>query len=44
MLTHVKLRVRERLDGAGWSEKFGDWTLRSTTRDAVAHARSRGGA
>lgn len=44
MLTHVKLRVRERLAGAGWSEKFGDWTLRSTTRDAVAHARSREGA
>ena len=44
LLTHVKLRVRERLAGAGWSEKFGSWTLRSTTRDAVAYARSRGGA
>ncbi|MDQ3377352.1 MAG: SulP family inorganic anion transporter, partial [Actinomycetota bacterium] len=44
LLTHVKLRVRERLAGAGWSEKFGSWTLRSTTRDAVAYARSRAGA
>ncbi|QIN81438.1 sulfate permease [Rubrobacter tropicus] len=44
LLTHVKLLVRERLAGAGWSEKFGDWTLRSTNRDAVAYARSRGGA
>jgi hypothetical protein len=44
LLTHVKLRVRERLAGAGWSEKFGDWTLRSTTRDAVAYARSHAGA
>ena len=44
LLTHVKLRVRERLAGAGWSEKFGNWTLRSTTRDAVAYARSREGA
>ncbi|HKH12394.1 MAG TPA: sulfate permease [Rubrobacter sp.] len=43
LLTHVKLRVRERLAGAGWSEKFGGWTLRSTTRDAVAYARSRTG-
>jgi SulP family sulfate permease len=44
LLTHVKLRVRERLAGAGWSEKFGGWTLRSTTRDAVSYARSRAGA
>ena len=43
MLTHVKLRVRERLAGAGWSEKFGHWTLHSTTRDAVAYVKSREG-
>ena len=42
LLTHVKVLVRERLASAGWSEKFGSWTLRSTTRDAVAYARSVG--
>lgn len=35
LLTHVKLQVRERLDSAGWDEKFGE-NLYPTTRDALA--------
>lgn len=35
LLTHVKLRVRERLKKAGWDEKFGEDLLYSTTRDAL---------
>ncbi|CAA9469551.1 MAG: Sulfate transporter family protein [uncultured Rubrobacteraceae bacterium] len=34
VLTHAKLQVRERLESAGWPDKFGD-LLYPTTRDAL---------
>jgi sulfate permease, SulP family len=36
LLTHVKLQVRERLQSAGWDEKFEENIIRPTTRDALA--------
>lgn len=35
LLTHVKLQVRERLQSAGWDEKFEKDILHPTTRDAL---------